>query len=34
MGIVEAGPLRRPLSEMEEANVVKLEKAMKEYGLL
>ena len=26
--------LRRPLSEMEEANAQKLEKAMKEYGIL
>jgi 4-hydroxy-tetrahydrodipicolinate synthase len=34
MGIVEAGPLRRPLSEMEDANVARLEKAMKEYGIL
>jgi 4-hydroxy-tetrahydrodipicolinate synthase len=33
-GIVNAGPLRRPLSEMEEANVARLEKAMKEYGIL
>ena len=31
---VEAGPLRRPLTEMEDANVAKLEKAMKEYGIL
>ena len=31
---VEAGPLRRPLNEMEDANVAKLEKAMKEYGIL
>ena len=30
----EAGPLRRPLTEMEDANVAKLEKAMKEYGIL
>ena len=29
-----AGPHRRPLSEMEDANVAKLEKAMKEYGIL
>jgi 4-hydroxy-tetrahydrodipicolinate synthase len=33
-GIVNAGPLRRPLSEMEDANVARLEKAMKEYGIL
>lgn len=31
---MEAGTLRRPLTEMEEENAVKLEKAMKEYGLL
>ena len=31
---VQAGPLRRPLTEMEDANVAKLEKAMKEYGIL
>ncbi len=31
---MEAGPLRAPLFEMEEANAVRLEKAMKEYGLL
>lgn len=31
---MEAGTLRRPLSEMEEDNAKKLEKAMKEYGLL
>lgn len=31
---VEAGPLRRPLTEMEDANAAKLEKAMKEYGIL
>jgi 4-hydroxy-tetrahydrodipicolinate synthase len=30
----DSGVLRRPLYEMEEANVPKLEKAMKEYGLL
>lgn len=30
----EAGPLRRPLTEMEPQNAEKLEKAMKEYGLL
>ena len=29
-----AGALRLPLTEMEEANVPKLEKAMREYGLL
>ena len=31
---MEAGTLRMPLSEMEEANAAKLEKAMKEYGIL
>ena len=30
----EAGPLRMPLTEMEEENAAKLEKAMKEYGIL
>ena len=30
----EAGTLRLPLTEMEEANAAKLEKAMKDYGLL
>ncbi len=30
----EAGILRRPLTEMEEANVPKLEKAMREFGVL
>lgn len=30
----EVGPLRMPLTEMEEENVAKLEKAMKEYGIL
>lgn len=30
----EAGSLRRPLTEMEDANAAKLEKAMKDYGLL
>lgn len=30
----EAGPLRMPLTEMEEANAARLEKAMKEYGIL
>lgn len=30
----EAGTLRPPLTEMEEENVVKLEKAMKDYGIL
>ncbi|MDD6058187.1 MAG: 4-hydroxy-tetrahydrodipicolinate synthase [Clostridiales bacterium] len=30
----EVGPLRAPLTEMTEANVTKLKKAMKEYGLL
>ena len=33
MGL-EEGTLRRPLTEMEEANAVKLEKAMREYGIL
>lgn len=33
MGI-EAGPLRRPLTEMEDANKERLAKAMKEYGIL
>ena len=33
MGL-NAGILRRPLTEMEEANAAKLEKAMKEFGLL
>ena len=31
---MEAGTLRMPLSEMEEANAARLEKAMKEYGIL
>lgn len=31
---MEAGPLRMPLTEMEEANAVKLEKAMKDFGIL
>ena len=31
---MEAGTLRRPLTEMEDANAAKLEKAMKEYGIL
>ena len=30
----EAGGLRRPLTDMEDENAKKLEKAMKEYGLL
>ncbi|MDY3250981.1 MAG: 4-hydroxy-tetrahydrodipicolinate synthase [Candidatus Choladocola sp.] len=30
----EVGPLRMPLSEMEEANAARLEKAMREYGVL
>ncbi len=30
----EAGPLRRPLTEMEDDNAAKLEKAMKNYGIL
>lgn len=33
MGL-NAGPLRRPLTEMEDANAEKLEKAMKDFGLL
>ncbi len=33
MGL-NAGPLRRPLTEMEDANAVKLEKAMKDFGIL
>ena len=31
---MEAGTLRLPLTEMEEANTARLEKAMKEYGIL
>lgn len=31
---MNAGSLRMPLSEMEEKNVVRLEKAMKDYGIL
>jgi len=31
---MEAGALRLPLTEMEEANTAKLEKAMKDYGIL
>ena len=31
---MEAGPLRRPLTEMEDANAARLEAAMKDYGLL
>lgn len=31
---MEAGPLRRPLCEMEPENAAKLEKAMKNYGIL
>ncbi len=31
---MEAGPLRMPLSDMDEANVPKLEKAMKGFGIL
>ncbi|MCD8396959.1 MAG: 4-hydroxy-tetrahydrodipicolinate synthase [Lachnospiraceae bacterium] len=31
---MEVGPLRAPLFEMEEANAARLEKAMKNYGLL
>ena len=30
----EAGILRMPLTEMEDENAAKLEKAMKEYGIL
>jgi 4-hydroxy-tetrahydrodipicolinate synthase len=33
MGL-NAGPLRRPLTEMEDAHVPALEKAMKEFGIL
>jgi 4-hydroxy-tetrahydrodipicolinate synthase len=33
MGL-EAGPLRRPLTEMEEPNAKRLEQAMKEFGIL
>ncbi len=31
---MEVGPMRMPLTEMEDANAAKLEKAMKEYGIL
>lgn len=31
---MEAGSLRRPLTEMEDANAARLEQAMKDYGLL
>ena len=31
---MEAGPLRMPLTEMEEANAAKLKKAMEDYGIL
>lgn len=31
---MEAGPLRRPLTEMEDVNAARLEKEMKEFGLL
>ncbi|MDD2969065.1 MAG: dihydrodipicolinate synthase family protein, partial [Lachnospiraceae bacterium] len=31
---MEAGPLRRPLTEMEPQNAAKLEKEMKNYGIL
>ena len=31
---MEAGVLRMPLTEMEEENALKLEKVMKEYGIL
>ena len=33
MGL-EAGPLRRPLTEMEDAHAAVMEKAMKEFGIL
>ncbi|MBP3602757.1 MAG: 4-hydroxy-tetrahydrodipicolinate synthase [Lachnospiraceae bacterium] len=31
---MEVGPMRMPLTEMEDANAAKLEKAMKDYGIL
>ena len=31
---MEAGPLRMPLTEMEEANAARLKKAMEDYGIL
>ena len=31
---MEAGPLRRPLTEMEDAHAAKLEEEMKKYGIL
>lgn len=31
---MEAGSLRLPLTDMEEANAAKLEKAMREFGIL
>lgn len=31
---MNAGVLRRPLTEMDPANAAKLEKAMKDYGIL
>ncbi len=31
---MEVGPMRRPLTEMEDVNAAKLEKAMKDYGIL
>ncbi len=31
---MEVGPMRMPLTEMEEGNAAKLEKAMKDYGIL
>ena len=31
---MEAGPLRMPLTEMEEANAARLQKAMEDYGIL
>ena len=33
MGL-NAGPMRRPLTEMEPQNAAKLEKAMKDFGIL
>ncbi len=30
----QAGPMRRPLTDMEDANAARLEKAMKEFGIL
>ena len=31
---MEVGPLRMPLTEMEEANAARLKKAMEDYGVL